>query len=63
MKYLNSHKNDLFEGRKVAYRGKVYWANLVTMSVYAHSVDAEIAQSTDGYKVANITACWQIVKA
>lgn len=63
MKYLNSHKDSLLGGQKVTYRGKVYWANIVTMAVYAHSVDAEIAQVAEGYKVANITADWQIVKA
>ena len=41
MKYLNNHKNDLFNGQKITYRGQVYWANMVTMEIYAHSVDAE----------------------
>lgn len=63
MKYLNSHKSTLLNGQKVTYRGKVYWANLTTMEIYAHSVDEEILGSISGYKVANITDDWQIVKA
>lgn len=39
MKYLNRHKSELFEEKKVTYRGKVYWANMTTREVYAHSVD------------------------
>jgi len=27
MKYLNAHKAELFEGKKVTYRGKVYWVD------------------------------------
>lgn len=61
MKYINSQKEKLFEGRKVTYRGRVYWANMVTMEVYAHSVDAEIAGVINGYKVAVITPDYEIV--
>lgn len=61
MKYLNRHKEELFYGRKVTYRGKVYWANMVAMAVYAHSVDAEIAGVINGYKVAVITPDYEIV--
>ena len=61
MKYLNSQKEKLFYGRKVTYRGRVYWANMVTMEVYAHSVDAEIAGVINGYKVAVITPDYEIV--
>lgn len=63
MKYLNSHKEDLFAGRKITYRGKVYWANMTTREIYAHSEDEEIAGSISGYKVADITDDWEIVKA
>ena len=62
MKYLNSNKYELFSGRKVTYRGKVYWANMTTMEIYAHSVDEEIIGSISGYKVADITDCLVIVK-
>lgn len=62
MKYLNSKKDELFAGRKVTYRGKVYWANMTTMEVYAHSVDEEILGSISGYKVADITDDFEIVK-
>ena len=55
MKYLNRNKEKLFEGQKVTFRGKVYWANMTTMEVYAHSVDEEILGSISGYKVADIT--------
>ena len=54
MKYLNAHKSELFAEKKVTYRGKVYWANMTTREVYAHSVDEEIAGSVSGYKVADI---------
>lgn len=63
MKYLNNHKQDLFNGKKITYRGKVYWANMVTMEVYAHSVDEEILGSISGYKVADITDTMEIVKS
>lgn len=61
MTYLNSKKEDLFNGKKVTYRGKIYWANMTTKEVYAHSVDEEIAGSVSGYKVADITDNWDIV--
>lgn len=63
MKYLNNHKEALFYGRKITYRGKVYWANMTRREVYAHSVEAELAGVINGYKVADITEDWQIVKA
>mgnify|MGYP007111691944 CR=1 FL=1 len=63
MKYLNNHKEELFAGRKITYRGKVYWANMTTREVYAHSVDEEIAGSISGYKVADITDDWIIKEA
>lgn len=62
MKYLNKKREELLYGHKVEYRGKVYWANTSTREVYAHSVDEEIAGSINGYKVADITEDWQIVK-
>lgn len=63
MKYLNQHKQELFEGKKITYKGMVYWANMVTMEVYAHSEDAEISGVINGHKVADITPDWEIVKA
>lgn len=63
MKYLNNHAEELFSGKKVTYRGKVYWANMVTMEVYCHSIDEEILGSTSGYKVADIAPNFAIVKA
>lgn len=63
MKYLNAHKTELFAGHKLTYRGKVYWANMTTREIYAHSEDEEIAGSISGYKVADITDTWDIVKA
>ena len=62
MKYLNIKKAELFSGRNVTYRGKVYWANMATMEIYAHSVDEEIIGSISGYKVADITDDLVIVK-
>ena len=63
MKYLNSHKEKLFYGEKVTYRGKVYWANMLTREIYANSVDAEIFGVINGYKVADITDEFEIVGA
>lgn len=66
IKYLNAHKAELFEGKKISYRGKVYWANLWTDEVCAHSVDEEILGSISGYKVGNIVkknGAYEIVKA
>lgn len=62
MKYLNRHKSELFAEKKVTYRGKVYWANMVTRKVYAHSIDAEISGVINGYKVADIDDDWNIVE-
>lgn len=62
MKYLNNHKDELFNGGKITYRGKVYWADMVTMSIYAHSVDEEIFGGLCGYKVANITSDLSIAR-
>ena len=63
MKYLNNHKEKLFSGEKVTYRGKVYWANMLTREIYAHSVDAEISGVINGYKIADITDKSEIVGA
>lgn len=66
MKYLNAHKAELFGGKKITYRGKVYWTNEWTNEVYAHSVDAEISGDITGYKVADIVeknGAYEIVKA
>lgn len=66
MKYLNAHKAELFAGKKVTYRGKVYWANIWTKEVFAHSVDEEILGSISGYKVADIIkekGTYEVVKA
>ena len=63
MKYVNRHKDELFSGKKITYRGIVYWANMVTMEIYAHSVNAEISGVINGYKVADIDDEWNIVKA
>lgn len=62
MKYLNRHKSELFAEKKVTYRGNVYWANMVTREVYAHSIDEEILGSISGYKVADIDDDWNIIK-
>lgn len=62
MKYLNRHKSELFAEKKFTYRGRVYWTNMVTREVYAHSIDEEIAGSISGYKVADIDDYWNIVE-
>lgn len=62
MKYLNKNKNKLFDGEKVTFRGKIYWANMTTMEVYAHSVDEEILGSISGYKVADISPSFEIME-
>lgn len=63
MKYINNHKQELFAGRKITYRGWVYWANMETREVYRHTVDAEIAGVINGTKYADITDNWDIVAA
>ncbi len=57
---LNKKEEELFQGRKVTFRGKVYWANVVSREVYCHSVDEEILGSISGYMVADITDNWEI---
>lgn len=66
MKYLSKHFSELVAGKKITYRGKVYWANVWTGEVYAHSVDEEILGSISGYKVGGIVkknGAYEIVKA
>ena len=66
MKYLSKHLSELVAGKKITYRGKVYWTNGWTNEVYAHSVDEEILGSISGYKVADIVeknGAYEIVKA
>lgn len=66
MRYLEKHIEELFAGKKITYRGKVYWANVWTDEVCAHSVDEEILGSISGYKVAEIVetnGAYKIVKA
>ena len=63
MKYLDKHANELFNGKKVTYRGNVYWANMTTREVYAHSIDEEILGGISGYKFADIDDKGNIVKA
>lgn len=36
---------------------------MVTMEIYAHSIDAEISGDITGYKVADITENFDIIKA
>ena len=42
-------------GRKIVYRGWIYWANTVTLTVYRQSIDAAISGSTLGDEYARIT--------
>nr|DAF31743.1 MAG TPA: hypothetical protein [Caudoviricetes sp.] len=66
MKYLTKHLSELFAEKKITYRGKVYWANIWTKEVFAHSVDEEILGSISGYKVADIIkekGTYEVVKA
>lgn len=60
LNFLNRHHYELFEGRKIAGYGKVYWANLVTMEIYANSRDEVLHGAVSGYKMADITDDWQI---
>lgn len=54
MRYLNAHKLELFAGERIVYLGKIYWANLWDMAVYARSVTAEAAGDERYYKAAEI---------
>lgn len=62
MKYLTGKIEPLMQGQKITFRGNVYWANDSTMEVYAHSIDDEILGSISGYKVADITPDYIVVK-
>ena len=55
MKYLEDRIAELAEGKKITYRGYVYWLNPVTREIYRHSVAAEIGGVIDGYKYADLT--------
>lgn len=61
-KELTKKREALFRGDKVKYRGRVFWANLTTKEVYAHSIDEELAGSVSGYKVASIDDEWNVVE-
>ena len=54
-KYLEKHIEDLMRGQKIAYRGWVYWANTVTLTVYRQSVEAAISGSILGNEYARIS--------
>lgn len=54
-KYLEKRIEDLMYGRKITYRGWVYWANTVTLAVYRQSEDARISGSILGEEYAYIT--------
>ena len=54
-KYLVKHIEDLMYGRKITYRGWVYWANTVTLTVYRQSVGSAISGSILGNEYAYIT--------
>lgn len=55
MKYLENRIAELAEGKKITYRGYVYWLNPVTREIYRHSVAAEIGGVIDDYKYADVT--------
>ena len=54
-KYLEKHIEDLMYGRKITYRGWVYWANTATLTVYRQSADAAIGGSILGNEYARIS--------
>ena len=54
-KYLEKHIGDLMNGRKITYRGWVYWANTVTLRIYRQSEDARISGSILGNEYARIS--------
>lgn len=47
----------------MTWRGRVFWANMTTKEIYAHSIDEELAGSVSGYEVAIIDDDWNILKA
>ena len=56
MKYLESKIAELCEGKKITYRGYVYWLNPVTREIYRRSsVAAEISGVINGDKYADTT--------
>lgn len=61
-KELTKKREALFRGDKVKYRERVFWANLTTKEVYAHSIDEDLSGSVSGYKVASIDDEWNIVE-
>ena len=64
MKYLEHRIAELAEGKKITYRGYVYWLNPVTSEIYRHSVAAEISGVINGDKFADVTDDFKkIIKA
>ena len=62
LKYLNENAHELFEGKKLTWRGKVYWANMTTNEVYAMDASEYSTGRLFGTKVANIDDSFNIVK-
>ena len=60
-KYLEKHIGDLMYGYKISYRGWIYWANTVTLTVYRQSADAAISGSILGGEYARITEDFKAV--
>lgn len=63
IKTLNSDrtKKRLFAGDKVRIGEMVYWANMVTMEIYGHSIDDEISRRINGHRIAGISDNWEII--
>nr|DAQ24981.1 MAG TPA: hypothetical protein [Caudoviricetes sp.] len=54
-KFLERHIGNLMYGRKITYRGWVYWANPCTLKVYRQTIYAKISGSILGDEYAYIT--------
>ena len=59
--YLNRHKMELFNGKKVTCYNIVCWANMTTMEIYSHSIDSEILGTINGKKIAIINNNYEII--
>jgi len=71
MKYLNEHKEALFAGERITYRGKTFWANITPVDlrvegepigrVFATSAESYRCGVINGYEYAVINANFDIV--
>jgi len=60
-KYLNAHIDELKEGQKIRYRGRVYWMNTITREIYALDETSYDNGVINGWKYADVSADYSMI--